>query len=143
MTRVLWCGTLLLVVGLASLPSGLARTATPQEPAVRQDGAQIYKTWCASCHGMSGQGNGSLAPVLRRVVPDLTMIAARNGGMFPAARIQRIIDGREVESHGDPEMPIWGTAFKSTKDGYSEESVRARVSAVVAYLESIQKRNVH
>lgn len=143
MTRGLWCGAWLLAVGLASAGVAGAAQELSREPAGRQDGAQLYKTWCASCHGLTAQGNGPLAPAMRRVVPDLTMIATRNGGIFPNARIRRIIDGREVESHGDPDMPIWGTAFKSTTSGYSEESVRARINAVVAYLETIQKRNAH
>ncbi|MGE3177110.1 MAG: cytochrome c [Vicinamibacterales bacterium] len=107
------------------------------------DGSQLFKTWCASCHGLAAQGNGPLAPALKVSVPDLTDIAAKNGGMFPSARVRRIIDGRDVVSHGDPEMPIWGTAFKSTRDGYSDESVRQRIDALVQYLESIQRRNAH
>ncbi len=81
--------------------------------------------------------------MMNRPVPDLTQIAAMNGGVFPTLRIRRTVDGRDVKAHGDSDMPIWGTAFKSTKDGYSEESVRARIEAVVRYLEAIQKRNAH
>ena len=110
---------------------------------VRTDGAQLFKTWCASCHGLTGQGNGALAPMLKQAVPDLTQLAAKNGGVYPTARIRRIVDGREVAAHGDTAMPIWGTAFRSTQDGYSEASVRARIDALVVYLEGIQKRNAH
>lgn len=124
----------------AAAQDGVVRRVVEPPP---PNGAAIFKMWCASCHGMTAQGNGALAPMLKRVPPDLTLIATRNGGTFPTARIRRIVDGREVESHGDPEMPIWGTAFKSTVDGYTEASVRARIDAVVAYLESIQKRNAH
>lgn len=140
MTRLLGCGALVL---MAMIVGSATRPQEQPDPALRNEGAQIFKTWCASCHGLTGQGNGPLAPMLTRVAPDLTMIASNNGGMFPTARMRRIIDGRDVESHGDPEMPIWGSAFKSTKGGYSDESVRARIDAVVAYLESIQKRNAH
>jgi mono/diheme cytochrome c family protein len=117
--------------------------APRDEPQERADGNQLFKTWCASCHGLTAQGNGPLAPMMKAPVPDLTLIAGKNGGVFPSARVARIIDGRDVVSHGDPEMPIWGTAFKSTRDGYSEASVRARIDAVVTFLESVQKRNAH
>jgi cytochrome c5 len=105
------------------------------------DGAELFRTWCASCHGLSGTGNGPLAGQLRRRVPDLTRIAEKNGGLFPVARIHRIIDGRDVGAHGNPDMPIWGNAFKAVKDGHSDASVRARIEAIVRYLESIQRRN--
>jgi mono/diheme cytochrome c family protein len=129
------------VAALWSLPS--SAQAPRAEPEEQADGGQLFKTWCASCHGLTAQGNGPLAPMMKAPVPDLTVIAGKNGGLFPSARVARIVDGRDVVSHGDPEMPIWGTAFKSTKDGYSEASVRARIDAVVRYLESIQKRNAH
>ncbi len=141
----LWIVSLLLAV-IVVATGGRALGAAPQAvrpEAPRQEGAALFRTWCASCHGMTAQGNGALAPLLKRVPPDLTLIAEQNGGMFPAVRIRRIVDGREVESHGDPDMPVWGSAFRSTQNGYSEESVRARIDAVVAYLESIQKRHAH
>lgn len=136
-----WISCAFLVVLLAVPAEGQGPAKPLPEPPGRPEGAQIFRTWCASCHGISGQGNGPLAPMLRRMPPDLTQLAAANGGVFPVARIRRIVDGRDVQSHGDPEMPVWGTAFKSTKDGFSDESVRARIDAVVAYVETIQKRN--
>ncbi len=133
----------LVFVAATGIIPAFAQTPRTESPQERPDGAQLFKTWCASCHGLTAQGNGPLAAIMKAQVPDLTQIADKNGGLFPSARVARIVDGREVVSHGDPEMPIWGTAFKSTKDGYSEASVRARIDAVVKYLESIQKRNAH
>lgn len=136
---------LAFTLGLVALsaPTGQAQVTARPTQAPTYDGAALFKTWCASCHGMTAQGNGALAPMLKRVPPDLTLIAAKNGGAFPTVRIRRIVDGRDVQSHGDPDMPVWGSAFKSAQDGYTEESVRARIEAVVSYLEAIQKRNAH
>jgi len=120
---------------------GTQTEARGQTESPTYDGAALFKTWCASCHGVTADGTGPLAPQLKSRVPDLTQIAEKNGGTFPVARIRRIIDGREVGAHGNPDMPIWGTAFKSTKDGFSEASVRARIDAIVRYLETIQRRN--
>ena len=103
-------------------------------------GSQLFRTYCASCHGSTARGNGPLADTLRRPPPDLTKFAARNGGMFPSERVFRIIDGREVRAHGNTEMPIWGDAFKSTRDGIAPETAKARIAAIVAYLEAIQER---
>ena len=130
-----------LVIGA---PLGAQQTLPPKQerPAV-EDGAQLFKTWCASCHGLTAQGNGPVAPLMKHPVPDLTQLAAHNGGVFPSARIRRIVDGRDVASHGDREMPVWGTAFQTSKEGLTEAVARARIDAIVAYLEGIQNRNAH
>jgi mono/diheme cytochrome c family protein len=102
-------------------------------------GQQLYADHCASCHGVSGHGDGPVGAMLKAPPSDLTRLASRNGGMFPSARAQRIIDGREIGSHGNPDMPVWGVAFKRG-EGLPDEIVRARIEAIVKYLESIQER---
>jgi hypothetical protein len=67
-------------------------------------------------------------------------VALANGGVFPAERVGRIVDGRDVESHGDRDMPVWGDAFKATGGGHSEQTVRSRIKAIVDYLVSVQER---
>lgn len=103
-------------------------------------GRALYRTYCASCHGAAGRGDGAMAPQLKHVVPDLTGYTARNGGVFPSARLEQVIDGRGVASHGTREMPVWGDAFRSVKGGYSPETVKARITAIVRYLEGLQAR---
>jgi mono/diheme cytochrome c family protein len=104
------------------------------------DGAKLFKTYCASCHGAEATGNGPVAPALRQTPADLTRIAKRNGGMFPADRVHRIIAGREIESHGDREMPVWGDAFTTTREVQPRDGADTRIAAIVRYLESIQER---
>jgi mono/diheme cytochrome c family protein len=129
------------VLGAVAAPATPAASQSkPPDKAAQFDGAQLFRANCASCHGTSAQGDGPVAPLLRNRPSDLTQIAILNGGTFPAARIQRVIDGRDVGSHGAPEMPVWGEAFRTTPGGYTEESVRARIAALVKYLESIQRR---
>jgi hypothetical protein len=36
----------------------------------------------------------------------LTQLAKRDGGVFVPTKIQRIVGGHDVASHGSPEMPI-------------------------------------
>jgi mono/diheme cytochrome c family protein len=103
------------------------------------DGARLFQDHCAGCHGPGGTGGATASA--RRQPPDLTQFTARNGGVFPSERVKRIIDGREVGSHGDREMPVWGFAFRATRDGLTPEQVAARIAAIVAYLETIQRRN--
>ena len=102
-------------------------------------GAQLFRTHCASCHGVTGRGDGPLSVQLRRMPPDLTQFTRRNGGVFPSERVYRIVDGRDVASHGDREMPVWGDVFKL---GASGNAVKDRIDAIVRYLAGIQERGV-
>jgi mono/diheme cytochrome c family protein len=103
------------------------------------EGSRLFRTHCAPCHGATAQGNGPLAEQLRRMPPDLTQYTRRNGGMFPTERVYRIVDGRDVPSHGDREMPVWGDVFKIGSQG---SAVKARIDAIVRYLAGIQERGV-
>jgi mono/diheme cytochrome c family protein len=117
----------------------LASSAAAEEPG-EGFGADLFFTHCGACHGASGHGDGPVAAQLEFVPPDLTRIAERNGGDFPADDVHRIIDGkRPLEGHGGPEMPIWGDAFKAAEDGYSEEAVQERIAAIVAHLATLQR----
>jgi mono/diheme cytochrome c family protein len=80
-------------------------------PAVAQDagaGAELYLRACAACHGMDARGDGEMAAILTIAPPDLTALAARNGGVFPVARAAARIDGRDpLVAHGGT-MPLFG-----------------------------------
>ena len=103
-------------------------------------GGQLFRTHCATCHGTTGRGNGPMADVLRRMPPDLTQYTRRNGGVFPSERVYRIIDGRDVASHGDREMPVWGDTFRAVPGGATDAAVKLRIDAIVRYLAGIQER---
>jgi mono/diheme cytochrome c family protein len=102
-------------------------------------GSQLYSAHCATCHGPTGRGDGPMADQLRQAAPDLTKYSARNGGVFPRERVYRIVDGRDVASHGDRNMPVWGDVFKQT-EGVPASDVKRRIEAIVGYLEGIQER---
>jgi hypothetical protein len=70
-------------------------------------------------------------------MPDLTGFALRNGGVFPSARVYRIVEGRDIDAHGSPEMPVWGHVF--SRDS-ADAAARERINALVKYLASIQRR---
>jgi mono/diheme cytochrome c family protein len=123
----------------ATVAWGQELPSPPVQPAY--SGSDLFKTYCAACHGTSAHGDGPLAANMKKPPPDLTQFAARNGGVFPAALVAQIVDGRQpVKGHGGPDMPVWGDAFKASRLGSSEESVQARIKALVEYLERIQER---
>ena len=120
-------------------------TRTPSSSArVPASERALYATYCASCHGPTGHGDGPVAEALRVRPSDLTQLARGNGGVFPAEQTRRIIDGRDphIRAHGTFEMPVWGDAF-SRREGLSEAEVRTRIEAIVRYLDSMQERTGH
>lgn len=111
------------------------------QPASAATGDYLFRTYCAACHGTSARGDGPLADSMRRRPSDLTEIAKRNKGVFPADEVRRMVDGRQpVKGHGGPDMPVWGDVFARSVDGGDPAIVEARIKALVAYLESIQAR---
>lgn len=102
-------------------------------------GTDIYRAYCASCHGRDATGNGPVAPALNSKVPDLTTIAQRNGGLFPVARVRKIIAGDEVIiAHGSREMPIWGPIFHQVEEDRDYGEVR--LQNVTEYLQTLQHK---
>ncbi|NOD45731.1 c-type cytochrome [Ruegeria sp. HKCCD5849] len=77
------------------------------------DGSDLYRTYCWQCHGFEATGDGPMAEMLAIQTPDLTKLAAENGGVFPIDRIAQQIDGRsQLLAHGG-EMPIFGAVFET------------------------------
>jgi len=111
-------------------------------------GKYEYQSKCASCHGLSGKGDGSLRSFLVKPPSDLTTYAKRNGGAFPTQLAWQVIDGRPaaaIGAHGTREMPIWGQEYRKEilrtggPEGPSPEwFVAGRVAALVDYLATIQ-----
>jgi mono/diheme cytochrome c family protein len=133
-----------IVCGLLLWP--LAAAAQIEQPAMKQTtpGGQVFRTYCATCHGPAGRGDGPLAANMITKPANLTEIAKRNGGVFPAEVVFRTIDGRSpVKGHGGPDMPVWGDAFANSREVGDRERVNAVIQSLVDYLDSIQLRPAH
>ena len=133
--------TRVMMVVLALGAGAPAAAGQDQPTATRDTGERLFRTYCASCHGVTGRGDGPVASELRRPPPDLTGFAVRNRGVFPTQLLRSIIDGRGIRAHGLDDMPVWGDAFSSGPDGLSERAVQARIDAIVAYIEALQVRS--
>jgi mono/diheme cytochrome c family protein len=101
-------------------------------------GPDLYKEFCAVCHGADGRGNGPAASALKSQATDLTTIARRNNNKYPELKVQQIIKGDpSIAAHGSPDMPTWGNIFKSiSANGTFGEM---RVNALVTYIQQIQR----
>ena len=114
------------------------------DPVLAEMGAESFPRYCGSCHGMRGDGDGPAADALRTRPADLTRIAARRGGTFPAGEIARFIDGRfALAAHGSREMPVWGERFGEAipEASVAEEMTRGKIAVLVEYLKSIQRKD--
>ena len=133
----------ILVAGVMLAP-GWVPAAAAQEYKQTATGGDVFRTYCASCHGPSARGDGPLASAMNRKPANLTEIAKRNGGVFPADMVFRTIDGRQpVRGHGGPDMPVWGDAFARSREARDADHVKNLIQSLVDYLESIQLRPAH
>ncbi len=132
-----------LALAAALALAGGTAWAQPGPQAAQQEysGSALYRTYCASCHGIEALGDGPIAEHLRVRPSDLTQISKRNEGRFPTEQVQKIIDGRQpVRGHGGGDMPVWGDAFKNSIERTDDATVRAKITALVEFLVSIQKK---
>lgn len=126
-----------------AVSSGSEQPASTDEEAAAaaglRRGALTYRLHCQACHGAAGRGDGPLAADLKRPPPDLSLLASRAGGAFPAAEVRSKIDGRDpVASHGPSEMPVWGLTFALRGD-HDRHEVARRIDDLVALLRSWQR----
>jgi mono/diheme cytochrome c family protein len=141
----------LLAATLSLSATAFDQTAKTDAQAAKTDlGKKEFELQCSVCHGMNAKGDGLLVAVLKVVPPDLTTLAKKNGGVFPADRISSVIDGRAVvASHGSREMPIWGNRYAINAGEYfadvpfpfaREVLVHVRLLLLVDYLNRIQQK---
>lgn len=129
------------VLGLGMV--GAVPAIAQQEGAGASDlGEQLYMTYCATCHGEAGDGEGPLGGLLTVNVPDITQLTENNHGAgFPMLQVIHVIDGRSgMRAHEGP-MPFFGELFFSEDYGpYGSEAViRGQTLSLALYLESIQQ----
>jgi len=102
-------------------------------------GQDLFRAYCAACHGADGTGDGPVAPALKAKPPDLTQLRKNSNGKFPSDRVRATIAGEDVvKSHGSREMPVWGPIFHQID--YDQDLGNVRIENLVKYLESIQKK---
>jgi mono/diheme cytochrome c family protein len=132
-----------LMVALLLTPA-LVAPAAAQEYQQTNTGREVFRTYCASCHGDAARGDGPLASAMKKKPANLTEIAKRNSGQFPSELVFTIIDGRQpIRGHGGPDMPVWGDVFTRSREAGDAERVKAVIQSLVQYLDSIQLRRTN
>ncbi len=100
-------------------------------------GKDLFKSYCASCHGLDAKGNGPMAASLKVAPSNLRRISIRNHDVFPLMRVEKIIAGEELTTgHGSSEMPVWGPIFSRVTTDV--DLGRVRIDNLARYLRDIQ-----
>jgi mono/diheme cytochrome c family protein len=103
-------------------------------------GSEMFRTYCAVCHGVDGKGAGPAASALQKAPADLTRLAVHNSGKYPEDRVSHAITGdTQIGAHGSAEMPVWGDLFKSLNSG-SADVARLRIVNLTDYVKSLQAK---
>ena len=140
---VLLCAVgLIAALLLAAIPSGSQNVTVNPKPIAYTnpgDARQMYVTYCAPCHGMTGEGNGPAAPAFKQAPANLTLLAKTHGGKYPQDTVKTtLMFGTNVPAHGDAKMPVWGDLFRSL-DGDSAVSA-LRIRSLTDYIKTLQAK---
>lgn len=119
--------------------AALAAACTADSMPEPSEGARLFADNCTACHGYRGEGGELIGG---QDAPDLTLIAARNGGVFPRARVLSQIDGYGRGKVPVEIMPEFGALLKGDLvpvevDGVLTPTPRP-LAALLSYLENNQ-----
>ncbi len=102
-------------------------------------GKQMYKDYCAACHGMEGKGNGPAVEFLKAPPPDLTIMGKGHDDMYVTNHVRTVLRfGTENKAHGTLDMPLWGQMFNALNN--NDAVVTLRISNLCEYVQSIQQK---
>ena len=142
-TRIVLTGILLGVSGAISAMQGEAaaqKKKLKKEPIASsqsESGGQLYKNYCAACHGVEGKGDGQVARFLKGPPADLSVLAQHNNGTYPADRVAATLrNGTDIGVHGTSDMPIWGPVFQSRVENVAQ----TRIRKLTEFVESLQQK---
>lgn len=114
-------------------------TKVPASRTSAASGKEMFDSYCASCHGTDGKGNGPAAPAFKKPPSDLTLLAQKSGGEFPTMRVMSSIRDVTQSVHGSKDMPVWGPILSSVSSN-DPGVVTLRINNITGYIESLQAK---
>jgi mono/diheme cytochrome c family protein len=136
------CSIILIVLAAAGSSTTYLRSAAAQDtlpPDFIPSGKDMFKQYCAPCHGLNAKGHGPARSALKVPAADLTTLSKRHGGEFPYDYVSNVLRfGPGIAAHGSSDMPTWGSIFQYM-DNYNRASVEKRIKNLCAYLAAIQE----
>ncbi len=141
--KLVWMSVGVMLFATAALAQDQPKPVIKHVPATStsaSSGPEMFKTYCAACHGQTGKGDGPAAAALKVPATDLTQLAKNNGGKFPDMKVVSTIRGdANLPAHGSKEMPVWGQVFWTMSHGHEGE-VQQRTANLTKYIEGLQAK---
>ena len=136
-------GALLIVLGFSTAGAQdqpVTVKKVPVQATNPTSGKEMFREYCAVCHGVTGKGDGPAAAALKVRPTDLTQLAAKNGGKFDEAAVQYVIkgDANMPAAHGTKDMPVWGPIFEHM--AHSDAQATTRVFNLTKYVQALQAK---
>ena len=128
------------IVTFAADPPVIKKVTAPTTSPM--SGSEMFKQYCAACHGADAKGHGPASAALKIPPPDLTLLSRNNHGKFPDTRVYSSIRGDvNNDSHGSPDMPVWGTVFRDMSNiSGNDRDLAMRMSNLCRYIQSVQQK---
>jgi len=131
---------LLIFAGASGAQSKAASNQDQIPPNFVPTGKEMFKQYCAACHGLDAKGHGPARSALKIPAADLTTLSKRHGGEFPYDLVTNVLRfGPGVAAHGSSDMPTWGGIFQYM-DNYNQSVVQKRIKNLCDYLASLQEK---
>jgi mono/diheme cytochrome c family protein len=131
---------LLLFAGAAGAQSKATNSQDSIPANFVPTGKEMFKQYCAACHGLDAKGHGPARAALKIPAADLTTLAKRHRGEFPTDLVTNVLRfGPGVAAHGSSDMPTWGGIF-NYMDNYNQGVVQKRIKNLCDYLVSLQEK---
>lgn len=123
-----------------SFANQIQKIVIPVDRTAPNNGQQMFRSYCAPCHGADGRGGGPAASALKARPTDLTTLTRSNHGKFPDTHVVTVLQfGVEQSAHGTASMPVWGPIL-GTMNRTSLQDKQLRISNLTRYLETIQQQ---
>jgi mono/diheme cytochrome c family protein len=101
-------------------------------------GQERYSTFCAGCHGPDGRGKGHSSRYCTVPPADLTQLAQKNNGIYPAEWVLQVLrHGTGQPPKGRGYMPIWEPLLKSMKNP-ANASTEVQIRNLTEYVKTLQ-----
>jgi len=145
LTAILGTVVLTIFAGTAFGEVVIKEAPLQWEDVAELDGDEVFNNLCSACHGTSGKGDGPAVSALEKGVPDLTVLAANNGGVYSHRKVEDVIYGKHrVVAYGNIDMPMWGEQFMYLRPGLGINNfprryyARERIHTLSTHIESLQ-----